>query len=71
MIGIKSCKTFTSEDVVNYCITAIIMFSAGRKVIQALRDEFRVYECFKVVSFCGCAPMHTYCCLSSMMQIYV
>ena len=30
MIKIKACKPFRSEDVVNYCITAVV-HNAGRK----------------------------------------
>ena len=39
-IKIKACKPFRSEDVVNYCITAIV-YNTGRQA-KAL-DEFRVW----------------------------
>ena len=69
---------FRNENIVNYCITAIIVHNGGRKT--EVHDEFdvvapriikkRINESFKV-SFCACAPMHDSRCLTNMTQIYV
>ena len=41
MIEIKACKPFRSEDIVNYCITAIV-YNAGRKA--EVIDKFGIIE---------------------------
>ena len=76
-IKTKTYKPFSCEDVVNYCITAIV-YNTGRKT--KVLDEFGVWvlgiikkkinETFKV-SFCSCGPVHASCCLSNMKEIYM
>ena len=76
MTEIKACKPFRDEDVVNYCITAIV-YNAGTKA--EVLDKFCVWapsiikekisESFKVF-FHSCASVQDSDCLTNMTQIY-
>ena len=56
MIEIKACKPFRSEDIVNYCITAI-MFKADRK--EDTLDELILMNLLKYlfVAVSQCMPL--------------
>ena len=69
-IEIKACKPYRSEDVVNYCITAIV-YNTGRKA--ELLNEFAVWApaiikkchsfkvCFTAVPQCMLVALLTRC----------